>query len=72
MLVIIDYSLSQGDGHDFTQHIRQLRLEALCFLNITSYGSGNNPWGAPPPGTFSGRVSIRINEISDLYVFVYV
>ncbi|XP_019848920.1 PREDICTED: diacylglycerol kinase zeta-like [Amphimedon queenslandica] len=54
-----------GDGHDFTQHIRQLRLEALCFLNITSYGSGNNPWGAPPPGTFSGRHQIGAQAMDD-------
>lgn len=35
------------DGNDLTSTVRQLRLEAICFLNITSYGSGCNPWGSP-------------------------
>jgi hypothetical protein len=39
-----------------TSMIRQLRLEAICFLNIPSYGSGNNPWGSPPPGATNGQV----------------
>ena len=37
----------QADGEDLTDKIRNLKLEAICFLNITSYGSGNNPWGNP-------------------------
>lgn len=41
-------SSSQGDGEDLTDRIRQLRLEALCFLNIPSHGGGTNPWGTPP------------------------
>ena len=37
----------QVDGEDFTDKIRALRLEAICFLNISSYGSGFNAWGNP-------------------------
>ena len=39
--------LCQCDGDEYTSQIRSLRLEAICFLNITSYGAGTNPWGTP-------------------------
>ena len=39
--------VSQCDGEDYTLQIRTLRLEAICFLNITSYRAGTNPWGTP-------------------------
>jgi len=37
----------QGDGDNLTDKIKSLRLEAICFLNIPSYGAGTNPWGNP-------------------------
>ena len=46
--LLICFLFTQGDGEDLTDRIRQLRLEALCFLNIPSHGAGTNPWGTPP------------------------
>jgi diacylglycerol kinase (ATP) len=54
-----------GDGYDMTSMIRQLRLEAICFLNIPSYGSGNNPWGSPPPGATNGQFKIGPQSMED-------
>ncbi len=42
------YDITQGDGEDLTPKIRQLKLEAICLLNIPSYSAGTNPWGNPP------------------------
>lgn len=43
------YCMLQADGEDLTEKVRNLKLEAICFLNITSYGSGANAWGNPSP-----------------------
>ena len=45
-LFLVVFSL-QCDGEEYTSQIRTLRLEAICFLNIPSYGAGTNPWGTP-------------------------
>jgi len=37
----------QGDGEDLTERIRSLRLESICFLNISSYAAGSDAWGTP-------------------------
>ena len=44
---LIVFFFLQCDGDEYTSQIRALRLEAICFLNIPSYGAGTNPWGTP-------------------------
>jgi diacylglycerol kinase (ATP) len=51
---LADYIKIIGDGIDLTPRIQAQRLEAICFLNIPSYGAGTNPWGTPSSHTKLG------------------
>lgn len=53
------------DGEDLTPQIRSLRLEAICFLNIPSYGAGTNPWGTP-----SSRDKFKSQSMEDQVIEV--
>ncbi|VVC42151.1 Hypothetical protein CINCED_3A014096 [Cinara cedri] len=39
-----DHVVLECDGRDLTQRIKELKVHAILFLNIPSYGGGTRPW----------------------------
>lgn len=39
-----DHVTLECDGKDLTQRIKDLKVHAILFLNIPSYGGGTRPW----------------------------
>lgn len=39
-----DHVVLECDGRDLTQRIKDLKVHAILFLNIPSYGGGTRPW----------------------------
>lgn len=39
-----DHMTLECDGKDLTQRIKDLKVHAILFLNIPSYGGGTRPW----------------------------
>ncbi|XP_063636187.1 eye-specific diacylglycerol kinase-like isoform X2 [Cydia splendana] len=50
------------DGRDITPQLRDLRVHAIVFLNIPSYGGGTHPWtksrGVHEPSTEDGYIEV--------------
>ncbi|XP_061705739.1 eye-specific diacylglycerol kinase isoform X3 [Cydia pomonella] len=41
---LTDYIEMECDGRDITHQLRELKVHAIVFLNIPSYGGGTHPW----------------------------
>jgi len=65
---LTDHLRLYGDGEDLTNRIRQLRLEAICFLNIPSHGAGTNPWGTPPTQDQVSPAPLGSNLVISLHI----
>lgn len=50
------------DGKDITPKLKELRVHAIVFLNIASYGGGTHPWnksgGQYEPATDDGLIEV--------------
>lgn len=50
------------DGKDLTNKLKELKVHAIVFLNIPSYGGGTRPWnraaGAVDPATDDGLIEV--------------
>lgn len=50
------------DGKDITPKLKELRVHAIVFLNISSYGGGTHPWnksgGQYEPSTDDGLIEV--------------
>lgn len=50
------------DGKDITPKLKELRVHAIVFLNIASYGGGTHPWnksgGQYDPATDDGLIEV--------------
>lgn len=50
------------DGKDITPKLKELRVHAIVFLNIASYGGGTHPWnksgGQFEPSTDDGLIEV--------------
>lgn len=50
------------DGKDITPKLKELRVHAIVFLNISSYGGGTHPWnksgGQYEPATDDGLIEV--------------
>ncbi|KAF2903245.1 hypothetical protein ILUMI_02941 [Ignelater luminosus] len=50
------------DGRDLTPKLKELKVHAIVFLNIPSYGGGTRPWnramGAADPSTEDGLIEV--------------
>ncbi|XP_060524933.1 eye-specific diacylglycerol kinase-like isoform X2 [Cylas formicarius] len=59
---LADLVALECDGQDITPKLRELRVHAIVFLNIPSYGGGTRPWnrsmGASEPSTEDGLIEV--------------
>lgn len=71
-----DHVTLECDGKDLTQRIKDLKVHAILFLNIPSYGGGTRPWNksAGNNSTDDGLIEViglTIMQIVSIYVYVY-
>ncbi|KAL3278740.1 hypothetical protein HHI36_016269 [Cryptolaemus montrouzieri] len=59
---LADFVTLECDGVDFTPKLKELRVHAIVFLNIASYGGGTHPWnqamGKTQPSTEDGLIEV--------------
>ncbi|XP_066247871.1 eye-specific diacylglycerol kinase [Euwallacea similis] len=59
---LADYVTLECDGNDITPKLKELRVHAIVFLNIASYGGGTKPWsktmGTSDPSTEDGLIEV--------------
>ncbi|XP_048526386.1 eye-specific diacylglycerol kinase isoform X2 [Dendroctonus ponderosae] len=59
---LADYVTLECDGNDITPKLKELRVHAIVFLNIGSYGGGTKPWsktmGSSDPSTEDGLIEV--------------
>ncbi|GAB6033373.1 hypothetical protein CHUAL_013138 [Chamberlinius hualienensis] len=58
-----DYATLECDGKDLTPKLKELKVHAILFLNINSYGGGTHPWnnqsaGFESPTTHDGLIEV--------------
>ncbi|XP_076334675.1 diacylglycerol kinase zeta-like [Tachypleus tridentatus] len=57
------------DGQDLTPRLKELRIHAILFLNIPSYGGGTRPWVIPGPGFDHQRTDDGVIEVIGLTTY---
>ncbi|XP_022240157.1 eye-specific diacylglycerol kinase-like isoform X2 [Limulus polyphemus] len=57
------------DGQDMTPRLKELRIHAILFLNIPSYGGGTRPWSYPGAGFEHQRTDDGIIEVIGLTTY---
>ncbi|XP_022241600.1 eye-specific diacylglycerol kinase-like isoform X2 [Limulus polyphemus] len=57
------------DGQDLTPRLKELRIHAILFLNIPSYGGGTRPWISPGAGFELQRTDDGLIEILGLTTY---
>ncbi|XP_018574784.1 eye-specific diacylglycerol kinase isoform X2 [Anoplophora glabripennis] len=59
---LADFVTLECDGQNITNKLKELRVHAIVFLNIPSYGGGTRPWnrsmGASEPSTEDGLIEV--------------
>jgi len=70
-----DHVTLECDGKDLTQRIKDLKVHAILFLNIPSYGGGTRPWNksAGNNSTDDGLIEViglTIMQIVSVFVFI--
>ncbi|XP_050297175.1 eye-specific diacylglycerol kinase isoform X3 [Anthonomus grandis grandis] len=59
---LADFVTLECDGNDITPKLKELRVHAIVFLNIGSYGGGTKPWtktsGTTDPSTEDGLIEV--------------
>ncbi|XP_050498075.1 eye-specific diacylglycerol kinase isoform X1 [Diabrotica virgifera virgifera] len=59
---LADFVILECDGQNITQKLKELRVHAIVFLNISSYGGGTHPWnrsmGTHEPNTDDGLIEV--------------
>ncbi|XP_076260554.1 retinal degeneration A isoform X2 [Rhynchophorus ferrugineus] len=59
---LADFVTLECDGQDITPKLKELRVHAIVFLNIASYGGGTKPWnrsmGSSEPSTEDGLIEV--------------
>lgn len=59
---LADMVTLECDGQDLTPKLKELRVHAVVFLNIPSYGGGTHPWnksgGQYEPSTEDGLIEV--------------
>ncbi|CAH1154987.1 unnamed protein product, partial [Phaedon cochleariae] len=59
---LADFVSLECDGQNITQKLKDLRVHAIVFLNIPSYGGGTKPWnrslGGIEPSTEDGLIEV--------------
>ncbi|XP_059617660.1 eye-specific diacylglycerol kinase [Phlebotomus argentipes] len=59
---LADFVTLECDGKDLTPKLRELKVHAIVFLNIPSYGGGTHPWnksgGQFEPATDDGMIEV--------------
>ncbi|KAG5887656.1 hypothetical protein JTB14_003109 [Gonioctena quinquepunctata] len=59
---LADFVTLECDGQNITQKLKELRVHAIVFLNISSYGGGTRPWnrslGGNEPSTEDGLIEV--------------
>ncbi|XP_074039170.1 retinal degeneration A isoform X2 [Leptinotarsa decemlineata] len=59
---LADFVTLECDGQNITQKLKELRVHAIVFLNISSYGGGTRPWnrslGGIEPSTEDGLIEV--------------
>lgn len=59
---LADFVTLECDGQDYTPKLKDLRMHAIVFLNIASYGGGTHPWSKTPgtsePSTDDGLIEV--------------
>jgi len=69
-----DHMTLECDGKDLTQRIKDLKVHAILFLNIPSYGGGTRPWNksAGNNSTDDGLIEViglTIMQIVSVFLF---
>ena len=59
---LAEFVTLECDGKDITPKLKELRVHAIVFLNISSYGGGTHPWnksgGQYEPATDDGLIEV--------------
>ncbi|XP_031333831.1 eye-specific diacylglycerol kinase [Photinus pyralis] len=59
---LADFVTLECDGRDLTPKLKELKVHAIVFLNIASYGGGTRPWnramGTTEPSTEDGLIEV--------------
>ncbi|KAK9722559.1 Ankyrin repeats (3 copies) [Popillia japonica] len=59
---LAEFVTLECDGKDMTPKLKELKVHAIVFLNIPSYGGGTHPWnrsmGATEPSTEDGLIEV--------------
>nr|XP_022904249.1 eye-specific diacylglycerol kinase isoform X2 [Onthophagus taurus] len=59
---LAEFVTLECDGKDLTPKLKELKVHAIVFLNIPSYGGGTHPWnrsmGASEPSTEDGLIEV--------------
>jgi diacylglycerol kinase (ATP) len=59
---LADFVTLECDGKDLTHKLKELKVHAIVFLNIPSYGGGTRPWnrsmGTYEPSTEDGLIEV--------------
>ncbi|KAJ3665035.1 hypothetical protein Zmor_000551 [Zophobas morio] len=59
---LADFVTLECDGKDLTPKLKELKVHAIVFLNIPSYGGGTRPWnrsmGTSEPSTDDGLIEV--------------
>ncbi|KAJ8950810.1 hypothetical protein NQ318_012672 [Aromia moschata] len=59
---LADFVTLECDGQNITHKLKELRVHAIVFLNIPSYGGGTRPWnrsmGSSEPSTEDGLIEV--------------
>ncbi|KAJ8983903.1 hypothetical protein NQ317_006707, partial [Molorchus minor] len=59
---LADFVTLECDGQNITNKLKELRVHAIVFLNIPSYGGGTRPWnrsmGTSEPSTEDGLIEV--------------
>ncbi|XP_049820246.1 eye-specific diacylglycerol kinase isoform X2 [Aethina tumida] len=59
---LADFVTLECDGKDLTPKLKELKVHAIVFLNIPSYGGGTRPWnrsmGTSDPSTEDGLIEV--------------
>ncbi|XP_022237167.1 eye-specific diacylglycerol kinase-like [Limulus polyphemus] len=66
---LCNYVSLECDGQDFTPKLKELRIHAILFLNVPSYGGGTRPWLRPAAGFELQRTDDGLIEVLGLTTY---
>uniref|UniRef100_T1JHM2 Diacylglycerol kinase n=1 Tax=Strigamia maritima TaxID=126957 RepID=T1JHM2_STRMM len=64
-----EYVVLECDGKDITPKLKELKVHAILFLNIPSYGGGTHPWNSQNSGFEPQRTDDGLIEVIGLTTY---